>query len=120
MWGDRPKGFTWKGAFKFIEKLNKQKHAGYSDWRLPAKGEFKTLVDYANDKDHDGMGVDKLLMRIGFKNVRAVFYWSSTPSRSYTSGTNSAFGVYMNNIGNVNGDLKETSEGYVWPVRGGK
>ncbi len=26
---------SWKGANKFVEKLNEEKFAGYDDWRLP-------------------------------------------------------------------------------------
>ena len=28
---------SWKGAKKFVEKLNEEKFAGYDDWRLPKK-----------------------------------------------------------------------------------
>ncbi len=28
---------SWKGANKFVEKLNEEKFAGYDDWRLPKK-----------------------------------------------------------------------------------
>ncbi|MBI3353871.1 MAG: DUF1566 domain-containing protein [Nitrospirae bacterium] len=38
------KCMNWYDALKFIKQLNKQKYAGYNDWRLPTKEELQTLV----------------------------------------------------------------------------
>ena len=37
---------SWKGANKFVEKLNEEKFAGYDDWRLPKKTEARNLYEH--------------------------------------------------------------------------
>ena len=41
-------GKTWRDALKYCEDL---KYAGYTDWRLPNKNEFATLVNYSKTGD---------------------------------------------------------------------
>ena len=43
---DEATPMTWEEAFIYIENLNTQKFAGYSDWRLPNKNELQSIVDY--------------------------------------------------------------------------
>lgn len=108
------KYMTWDDAFKFIDELNKQKYAGYSDWRLPAKKEFKTLVDYAGSQGYK-RDLDKHFNMTGFRNVQANVYWSSS-----TYALNPAYAWYVDMIdGDVYGDDK-TNTNYVWPVRAGQ
>ena len=73
MWEQRPskKKYTWEQAFKRIEKLNKLKLGGYSDWRLPNINELRSLLsfkiknlNYNNKK--------------GFNNFSGDSFWSST------------------------------------------
>jgi hypothetical protein len=113
------KDMTWKNAFKFIEELNKQKYAGHSDWRLPTKEEFISLLQYANDKYYRRksakMSLYKFFNEIGFRNVQADVYWSSTTSAGATAGAWSVSMWY----GNVDGYVK-TGTYYVWPVRAGR
>ena len=44
-WLDMHKFYTWQDQPSYIEKLNKEKFAGYSDWRIPTKAEATTLVE---------------------------------------------------------------------------
>lgn len=44
-WLDMHQFYTIARANEYIDKLNKEKFAGYDDWRLPTKAEAATLVD---------------------------------------------------------------------------
>jgi hypothetical protein len=44
-WLDMHKFYTWQDQPSYIEKLNKDKFAGHSDWRIPNKTEAATLVE---------------------------------------------------------------------------
>ena len=44
-WLDMHKFYTWEDQPSYIEKLNKEKFAGHSDWRIPTKAESMTLVE---------------------------------------------------------------------------
>ncbi len=105
---------TWNNAFKFIEKLNKQKYAGYSDWRLPTNGELQTLAAYA----HSNLTFYELFTKIGFENVQPG-YWSSTTytNTEGTTVTGVAWEVYMD--GGYE-KLSYKTPSYVWPVRAGR
>ncbi len=105
---------TWLDAFKFIEQLNKEKHAGYSDWRLPTKVEFQSLIDFARSQEY-AAGFNELLNKIGFGNVEGYNYWSSM---AVIDDTTDAWSVNMYN-GKKSANHKSSSF-YVWPVRAGK
>ncbi len=67
IWAKKQIECSWEGAFKFAEKLNKEKHLGRTNWRVPKLWE---------------------LMRVrecGGKGFEDAFYWSSTTLVSYTS-----------------------------------
>lgn len=107
----------WKEAFKFIEKLNKQKYAGHNDWRLPKKEELRTIVDYAKKKQRYEIELSEVLKKFGFKNVNSTFYWSSTVYAG-TDYTDAAWGAFVD-VG-VMGYYDKTFFYYVWPVRAGQ
>lgn len=44
-WLDMHKFYTWQDHPAYVEKFNKEKFAGYSDWRIPSKAEAMTLVE---------------------------------------------------------------------------
>lgn len=44
-WLDMHKFYTWLEQPGYVEKVNKEKFAGHSDWRIPNKAEAMTLVE---------------------------------------------------------------------------
>lgn len=99
---------NWNEANDFITQLNKQRYAGYNDWRLPNVKEFSSLIDYSQYDPALPSGHP-------FTNVQAYNYWSSS---TYAYNTTNAWNVGMG-VGNVNGSFK-TGTDYVWPVRAGQ
>lgn len=108
----------WDDALKFIEKLNKQKYAGYSDWRLSSKEELVALVNL-NLAEGAGYTDEMFLNEIGFKNVASYFYWSSSDDVS-GEALNVNFGFRMNGIPAVLHFDKSRSPSHVLPVRAGQ
>jgi len=96
---------TWQQAFDYVKMLNT---GGHSDWRLPNRRELLSLVDYAQYNP-------ALPKNYPFTNVQLDNYWSSTSSEGYTDR---AWRIYMYD-GGVD-YLGKTSNGCVWPVRGGQ
>jgi hypothetical protein len=72
------------GAFEYIAELNRSHFAGYSDWRLPTREEFLSLVDHFKGLGFDGSTPEKTitagLRNMGIENAHAVAYWTSTTS----------------------------------------
>lgn len=102
-------------ASEIIKQLNKQKYAGYSDWRLPDGNELQTLVDYARD---DGLieKINEFLNRICFKNMQEDGYWLSN---TILTGTGYKWLVLYMGDGYMDHDDK-TGNYYVLPVRDGQ
>jgi hypothetical protein len=44
-WLDMHKFYTWQEQPEYVEKFNKEKFAGHSDWRIPNKADCMTLVE---------------------------------------------------------------------------
>jgi len=44
-WLDMHIFYTWPGHQEYVDKFNKEKFAGYSDWRIPSKVDAMTLVE---------------------------------------------------------------------------
>ncbi len=107
-------GETWKDALKFIEKLNKEKYAGYSGWRLPSEDELVTLIDYAKGEGYKE-GLRQILSKVGFRNVQAFNYWSSS-----TYGGNPTYAWLVGMRSGVVYGVSKTYTYYVWPVRAGQ
>jgi len=50
-WLDTHKFFTWQAHREYVDETNKEKFAGYDNWRIPNKAEAVTLVDKTGTKE---------------------------------------------------------------------
>ncbi|MGC9196004.1 MAG: DUF1566 domain-containing protein [Syntrophobacteraceae bacterium] len=48
---------VWKAGFDYIEKLNSESFAGYSDWRYPTEDELASLI-LAEEDRKSGLYID--------------------------------------------------------------
>ena len=62
---------TWSEAFAFIAGLNRERHGGRDDWRLPNRNELRSLMSYQARKPALPDGHP-------FINVFLGWYWTST------------------------------------------
>jgi tetratricopeptide (TPR) repeat protein len=109
---------TWFMTSTFIEKLNKQKYAGYNDWRVPTIEELETLADYVKVQGCE-RGCNKLFSKIGFRKVQDR-YWSSSPYEDPEDRIGYwAKGIILEDGGYVFSDSMILRT-YVWPVRAGQ
>ena len=49
-WLDMHKFYTWQAHQEYVDKIIKDKFAGYDNWRIPTKSEAATLVDKTGTK----------------------------------------------------------------------
>ena len=82
--------FSWSGAFNDLDLIiNKQRYAGFSDWRVPTQYELLSLVELARSQGYDGKTPERSIIAglaaIGFQSVQDDPYWSSTENR-YNAG----------------------------------
>ena len=66
---------SWKGANKFVAKLNEEKFAGFEDWRLPKNQEARNLYDH-DSKNSDFAG-DIVHIDYAFPEGCGFTYWCS-------------------------------------------
>lgn len=107
---------TWDQVINSVNELNRQRYGGFSDWRLPSKEELETLGKYARGIGYNGSSdtrkVSQLLNQIGFYDVQADRYWSSSFDPYYPSVVRHVSMVDgLAHIGSKN-DIY-----YIWPVR---
>jgi len=103
----------WDVTHEFLKGLNRSKHAGYSDWRLPTKEELNTLTDYANGRGVT-VKIGDFFNGIGFTNVQSYIYWSSSMYPYNVSPWHVSFDDGLT----TNGGSARWSAFYAWPVRG--
>lgn len=97
---------TWTAALAAVEQCNRERFAGFDDWRLPNIRELESLVDLGA---HD----PALAPGHPFASVREG-YWSSTTS---VYEPRYAWVLYLQD-GGVGVGFKPKSDFHVWPVRG--
>jgi len=103
-----PVGFpiTWQEAFEFVQTMNKDHVAGFTDWRLPNRRELFSLVSFDSHSPSLPAGHP-------FTNVFHGWYWTSTTSAMHES---QAWHLHM-----MGGRMfwgNKTGYELVWPVRG--
>ncbi len=67
----------WEKAFSYAKRLNKERYAGYNDWRVPSLADFKSLTE----EDFRSAGYSNMnhwLTQLGFTSLQAPWYWSAT------------------------------------------
>jgi len=109
------KPMIYKDALKFVEQLNRERFAGYNDWRMPTSEDFEWLVS-GGKKDGWGHGfehyITDYLATRGFTNLLPGHYWTSTPDE-----TNSNRFFVANTWNGITRPLEQTNYYHIWPVR---
>jgi hypothetical protein len=82
--------FSWNGAFDDLERtVNKDRYAGFGDWRVPTREELMTLVDLAKSQGFDVKSPERslivVLTSLGYQDIQGGAYWSSSENRSYVA-----------------------------------
>ena len=100
---------TWDQAMAWVKKLH---YAGYSDWRLPTKGELVSLVALGVSSPSEWLNTN------GFSHVPSdkACYWTSSPDEKYDFN---AWYVCVSNSAAITGRKKDKLF-YIWPVRDGR
>ena len=110
---DEGKAMTWDEARDYIQRLSRTRSTVYDNWRLPDKDELSTLQAYANGRGVK-MNLHELFTRIGFRNIRADYYWSATSSDDMPG-----LAWVMDLYGGEMSLADKNGKGYAWPVRTG-
>lgn len=104
-----------KDAQNVIGKLNRERYAGYNDWRVPTQEDIEGLVFFGKKAGWGtifGHFIADYLADCGFTAVQSGNYWTATsvesvPERFYVANT------WNGNIRPLAGD----NYYYLWPVR---
>lgn len=101
---------TWQQALDYVNGMNAGTYPnfGYMDWRLPNRKELHSLSDFSRYNPALPSGHP-------FLNVQSDYYWSST---SFAHDPDDPWIVDMSH-GDAIGYNNKSSNGFLWPVRGG-
>jgi hypothetical protein len=96
----------WEEALGWIRSLNRQRHAGRSDWRLPNRRELRSLISHQTR--------DPALPEDSpFEGVTLSWYWTST-----SASRNPAYAWYLHLEGGRLFYGRKDEDHLVWPCRG--
>jgi hypothetical protein len=71
-WLDMHRFYTWMDHREYVDKFNKEKFAGYDNWRIPSKSEAATIFDKTKecmDKNGTMYSVDPIFEAGGASNT---------------------------------------------------
>lgn len=109
------KPITFADARNYIDRMNRERFAGYTDWRMPTNEDFEGLVFFGKKAgwgDRLAHFISDYLMTSGFTNVQPGYYWTSTPAEGQ------ARHIIVANTWNGNlRPLPDSNFYYLWPVR---
>ncbi len=97
---------SWQEAFQFVQEMNRSRHAGRSDWRLPERDELFALISHQTINPC-------LPQNHPFRNVFHGYYWTGTACARLP---NQAWYIHMGG-GRVYRGMKHGSY-MAWPVSG--
>jgi hypothetical protein len=109
------KPMKYQDAQGFVDKLNRERYAGYNDWRIPTREDFEGLVYWGRKAGWGyelGHFIADYLSACGFDNVQPGNYWTSTPDET---GTNRL--LVANTWNGIFRPLEQTNYYHLWPVR---
>lgn len=98
MWAknDSGKGMNWEQALAWVVQMNREKHLGHEDWRLPTAKELQSIVDYTRSPDtSQSAAIDPMFKCSGITNeARQADYPSYWTGTTHGSGAGRA-AVYI-------------------------
>lgn len=97
---------AWMEALEFVGRMNEGSFAGFDDWRVPNRREFRSLITYQNRNPALPDGNP-------FEGVFLGWYWTNT-----TAAINPAYAWYVHLEGGRMFYGRKTEFRLVWPVRG--
>lgn len=98
---------TWQESLDFVANLNRERHMGWADWRLPNRRELRSLLSFQEKKPALPAGHP-------FINVFLGWYWSSTTAAIHPAY---AWYVHMEGARMFYGHKEQYC--LLWPVRSG-
>lgn len=97
---------TWQEALDHVAQMNRDRAAGYTDWRLPNRRELRSLISHQSRRP-------ALPDEHPFTNLFQGWYWSST-----TAAISPAHAWYVSMDGGRMFYGGKDQSFMVWPVRG--
>lgn len=74
----------WDEIFEWREKINKQKYAGFEDWRVPTIKEYRTINKLSEDRREYAMKFNEMDSTSAWGDG-AYAFWSATTPNKYTA-----------------------------------
>jgi hypothetical protein len=109
------KPMRYRDAQSHVEKLNRERFAGYNDWRIPTREDFEGLVYWGKKA---GWGYElahfiaDYLSACGFENVQPGNYWTSAPDEASLERS-----LVVNTWNGNFRSLEKSNYYHLWPVR---